>query len=62
MLLALAGGLAGCSVTALAFLLEHAGLVVAGGLAGTAGLLLSVRLHRGSGRKGLPRRGGVPNP
>jgi hypothetical protein len=26
---------------------------VAGGLAGTAGLLLSARLHRGADRKGL---------
>ncbi len=51
--LAMAGGLAGCSVTALAFLLQHAGLVVAGGLAGTSGLVLSLRLHGDVGGKGL---------
>ncbi|NIJ15258.1 NAD(P)(+) transhydrogenase (Re/Si-specific) subunit beta [Sphingobium vermicomposti] len=52
-LLAMAGGLAGCSVTALAFLLQHAGLVVAGGLAGTSGLVLWARLRWGAGGKGL---------
>lgn len=61
-LLALTGGLAGCSVAALGFLFQHAGLAVGGGLGGTAGLVLAARLRAVRAGRDLPRRGGLPNP
>ncbi|HKY81429.1 MAG TPA: NADP transhydrogenase subunit beta [Sphingobium sp.] len=45
--------MAGWSVGAAGFLLENIGLAVAGGLAGSAGSVLTLRLCRGANRKGL---------
>lgn len=52
-LLALTGAMAGWSVAATAFLLENIGLAVAGGLAGSVGSVMTMRLYHASGRKGL---------
>ncbi|HEX7742041.1 MAG TPA: NAD(P)(+) transhydrogenase (Re/Si-specific) subunit beta [Sphingobium sp.] len=52
-LLALTGAMAGWSVAATAFLLENIGLVVAGGLAGSAGSVMAMRLYHAASGKGL---------
>lgn len=52
-LLALTIGMAGWSAAAMAILLENIGLVVAGGLAGTAGMVIALRICGGARGKGL---------
>lgn len=48
-----AGGLAGWSAAALAFILGNPALAFAAGLAGSAGTVLALRLSLAAGRKGL---------
>lgn len=58
---ALTSGLAGFSMAGLGFTLQNAGLTVAGGLAGSAGLTMWVRLYRARRRwKGLADPGSRP--
>lgn len=52
-LLVLTGAMAGWSVAATAFLLENIGLAVAGGLAGSAGSVMAMRLYHAASGKGL---------
>lgn len=58
--LAMLGGMAGWSIAALAFLLHNMGLGVAGGLAGSGGTVLALRLLRPSARNGLADTAGRP--
>lgn len=58
--LAMLGGLTGCSGAAAAFLLANPAMVVAGGLAGAAGSMFALRLCGGTGRKGLADRDRQP--
>jgi H+-translocating NAD(P) transhydrogenase subunit beta len=52
-LLAMTCGMVGWSVAATAFLLENMGLAIAGGLAGSAGSVVTLRLCHGPSGKGL---------
>jgi len=59
-LLALTIGMAGWSAAALAFLLQNIGMVVAGGLAGAAGMGSALRICGRANRKGLADAGRRP--
>lgn len=61
LMLPAAASLAGWAVTGSAFLLDNAGMAVAGGLAGSAAIVLMMRQAIGRGGKGLPPTAPVPN-
>lgn len=60
-ILAAVVGLVGWSAAAVALLLENTGLIVAAGLAGSAGTLLAVRLNVRHAGRGLPTGYAMPN-